>query len=249
MVIFRQTFISKNSYLLPVSNHPSHCCKNIPYSLAFRILRNCSEQQQQEVRFKELKERMLARGYRERIMDNAIEKVKLLKREDVLQRVDRVDKMVGRVRAVFKFDKRLPDLPAIFKRNWQTMIDDDQRLLAAFPEPPMICFKRGKNVRETLCQARLPPARMRRQEDGFRRCSKPQCRLCPFTNLRQGEIKTSVRVSSTGEDLQISGQLTCQSSNLIYIGSCGKGDRTCPNNTVERQGEQQRIGLWDTGTA
>ena len=57
-------------------------------------------------------------------------------------------------------------MPAIFKRNWQTMIDDDQRLLATFLEPPKICFKRGKNVRETLCQARLPPARMRRQEDG-----------------------------------------------------------------------------------
>ena len=32
---------AKNSYLLPTSNHPSHICRNIPYSLAFRIKRNC----------------------------------------------------------------------------------------------------------------------------------------------------------------------------------------------------------------
>ena len=34
---------AKNSYLLPHSNHPSHICKNIPYSLAYRIKRNCSQ--------------------------------------------------------------------------------------------------------------------------------------------------------------------------------------------------------------
>ena len=34
---------SKNTYLLPQSNHPSHICSNIPYSLAYRVKRNCSK--------------------------------------------------------------------------------------------------------------------------------------------------------------------------------------------------------------
>ena len=55
--------------------------------------------------------------------------------------------MVGRVRAVFKFDRRLPNLDSIFRTIWQIMVKDDQRLLGAFPEPPMICFRRGQNVR------------------------------------------------------------------------------------------------------
>ena len=154
----------------------------------------------------------------------------MLKREDVLKKVVKVDSVVGRVRAVFKFDRRLPTLNSIFRTNWQIMVEDDQRLLGAFPEPPMICFRRGKNVRETLCQAKLPPARLKRHEDGLRRCQRPQCRLCPYTNLKQGEILKSVKISSTGEDLMITGQLNCQSSNLIYIGGCLKGDRTCPDN-------------------
>ena len=29
------------------------------------------------------------------------------------------------------------------------MVDDDQRLLEVFPDPPMVCFRRVRNVRET----------------------------------------------------------------------------------------------------
>ena len=158
--------------------------------------------------------------YRRRSVNNSIEKVKELKRESVLGRVQKVDKQVGRVRAVFKFDKRNPNLSSLFRNNWQTMVEDDRRLLEVFPQPPMICFRRGRNVRETLCQAKLPPVRMSRQEDGFRRCRRAQCRLCPYTNLRPGQVIKKVKISSTKEELPIAGHLTCQSSNLLYIGSC-----------------------------
>ena len=32
-----------HQYLLPTSCHPKHCCKNIPYSLALRLRRICSD--------------------------------------------------------------------------------------------------------------------------------------------------------------------------------------------------------------
>ena len=93
--------------LFPESNHPNHCCKNIPYSLAFRIPRNCSKEEQREVWFEGLK--MIKRGYRGRLISNAIEKVKQLNREQVLQRVQRFENHGNRVKAVFKFDTRLPN--------------------------------------------------------------------------------------------------------------------------------------------
>ena len=89
---------------------------------------------------------MVQRGYSARVINKPIEKVKLLKREDVLKRVEKVDRVVGRPRAVFKFDRRLLNLDSIFRTNWQIMVEDEQRLLGAFPEPPIICFRRGKNV-------------------------------------------------------------------------------------------------------
>ena len=94
----------------------------------------------------------------------------------------------------------------------------------------MVCFTRGKNTRETLCTAKLPPARarMRQVEKGFKRCTKGSCRLCPFTGLRPGEVQKCIKVSSTGEELPIRGRLTCQSSNLLYMVTCEKGSPTCP---------------------
>ena len=46
---------SKNPYLLPQSNHPSHISSNIPYSLAFRVKRNCSSPDLYTIRIAELR--------------------------------------------------------------------------------------------------------------------------------------------------------------------------------------------------
>ena len=112
------------------------------------------------------------------------------------------------------------------------MVEDDRRLREVFLEPPMHygMFYQVKNIRGEVCRAMLPPARMgRQQEDGFKRCGRAQCRLCPYINLRQGALLKTVRMSSTGVDLAIKGNITCTTSNIIYVGSCQKGDRTCPD--------------------
>ena len=116
------------------------------------------------------------------------------------------------------------------RKNWEIMVGDDKRLLKVFPEPPMVCYTRSKNLREVVCKARLPPARIGRPaEDGFKRCGRSKCRLCPYTNLRPGQVLKSVVISNTGEELMIKGSMTCTSSNMLYLGTCSKGDRTCPD--------------------
>ena len=92
---------AKNSYLLPSSNHPSHITKNIPYSLAFRIMRNCSQEGRRRVRFQELTTKLLARGYRRRAVETSIEKVGQWDWEAMLERVEREDSSKDRVRGVF----------------------------------------------------------------------------------------------------------------------------------------------------
>ena len=106
----------------------------------------------------------------------------------------------------------------------------------------MICYTKGKNIREQLCTAKLPQARARVRdvEDGFKRCSRSGCRMCPFTGLRPGEVQKAVMVSSTGEELPIRGKLTCKSSNLLYMVTCEKGTHLCPIN--QYVGETEQIG-------
>ena len=222
---------SKNNYLLPKSNHPSHICNNIPYSLEYRVRRNCSKPEMVEQRLSELKEKLLQREYRTKIVDNAFAKIRELDRDQILSKVVRVSENEKRVRAMFRFDMRLLKLSAIFRKNWELMVAENIRLKSVFPQTTMVCYTRGRNIREDLCKAKLPPARarMRDVEEGFKRCGKAGCRLCPFTGLRPGEVHRAITVSSTGEDLLIQGRMTCKSSNLLYMITCEKGGPTCPS--------------------
>ena len=51
----------RNQYLLTSSCHPAHVTNNIPYSLALRIVRICSKEEDREKRFSELKQMLLDR--------------------------------------------------------------------------------------------------------------------------------------------------------------------------------------------
>ena len=54
----------RNQYLLPTSCHPNSVTKNIPYSLALRIIRICSESNTRDKRLAELKVMLLDREYK-----------------------------------------------------------------------------------------------------------------------------------------------------------------------------------------
>ena len=198
----------------------------------------------------ELRERLIDRGYRKKMVDNAIIKVKELRRQDILERVVRTDKNSNQARAVFRYDRRLPDISTILKKNWRTMTSDDTRLLKVFPHPPMVFFNRGKNPREKVYQAKLPPLRSPRQpEDGFKRCGRSRCRLCPYTNHRLGQVLKSGTISNTGEELLIRGSITCTTKNILYIGTCSKGDRTCagrPQHCGEAERRREILEGWGT---
>ena len=86
----------------------------IPYSLAYRVKRNCSDPGLCDQRLGELKEKLLTRGYRPRVIENVFEKIRGLNRKDKLARVVRDNTNEGRVRATFRFDMRLPNLSAMF---------------------------------------------------------------------------------------------------------------------------------------
>ena len=96
----------------------------------------------------ELRIRLLERGYKTRCIDNAFKKVDCLDRDEILDKVVKVEKNKKRVRAMFTYDRRLPELSSIFIKHWKTMTDEDIRLKTVFKDSPMVCYKRSKNIRE-----------------------------------------------------------------------------------------------------
>ena len=60
-------------YLLPSSCHPPHCTDNIPYSLALRIQRICTDAEERDQRMSELRDMLLSRGYKRKLIDDNID--------------------------------------------------------------------------------------------------------------------------------------------------------------------------------
>ena len=80
---------SKNNYLLASSSHPSHIFKNIPYSLAHRLVRNSSQKETLTLRLEELKEKLLSQGYMKNGINTAFERARALDRSEALKKVER----------------------------------------------------------------------------------------------------------------------------------------------------------------
>ena len=224
---------TKFQYLSPESAHPRHVFANIPRSLVHRVLRICSVPGMREVRLEELRQRLLSRGYKPGQLRKAIEYGMALNREKTLEKVAREDKNVGRVRYTITYDPKLPLLPAILGRNWGVMVDTDPRLVKAFSKPPMVCLKRGKNLKEELVRARLPsrPCKVGTRSGagprlGFRCCkaSKKDCSMCPYTGKAadRKSVVGEVTINHSGTVLKLQQPITCRDACCLYILSCTK---------------------------
>ena len=214
-------------YLLPSSCHPAHVTQNIPYSLALRIVRICSSKEDREKRFLELKDLLLSRDYKPSIIDSAIEKTRNVPRREALKKVTK-EKQSDRPVFVIHYDPRLPSIPAIIQKHWRSMIQDT-RLKEVFPKPPLVAYKRPKNIRDKIIRSKVPPlpsSRPKRELKGMKKCNK--CSACPF--VKEGKT-TQSRSSNYRQD--INSTVDCTTKNNFYLLGC----RKCPQQYI---GETER---------
>ena len=201
-------------YLLPSSCHPAHITANIPFSLAYRIVRICSTLELRDVRLEELRTFLLGRNYSGAVVESALNKAKQVDRNEALKRVVKKDQ--DRVVFALGFDPRLPSISSIIKRHWRSMTLDPW-LQEVFPEPPMVAFRRPTNLREKLICAKLPPTgRPKRKVKGMKKCGQ-NCPSCPY--IKEDKV---VKCSTTNKNVVINSQCNCKSENVIYIVTCKK---------------------------
>ena len=87
---------------------------------------------------------MVQRCQRSRIADDSINRVRSLSREDILDKVERDSENNNKVRAVFRYGRRLPNISVILLKNWKTVTEDDRRLREVYPDPPMAQWHKGE---------------------------------------------------------------------------------------------------------
>ncbi len=91
---------------MPQSCHPSFICRNIPYSLAYRLKRICTSNDNFLLRLKELRTNLLSRGYNVKVIQNAFDKLKNIPRSKTLEKVIH-SKQNDRVMFSLTYDPRI----------------------------------------------------------------------------------------------------------------------------------------------
>ena len=206
----------RNQYLLTSSCHPSHVTQNIPYSLALRIVRICSVPKRREERFVELKNLLIARDYKTGLIDAAIDKARKVSRSEALKRVKKSSTTQRPVFAI-TYDPRLPSIAGIMSKHWRTMTKDPH-LAETFPQPPLVAYRRPKNIRDKLIRSKVPapaPVRPKRKLNGMTKCNRSP--ICPFV-----KVKKAVKSTASRTIVDINMPVNCQTKNVIYCIECNK---------------------------
>ena len=110
----------KHQYLLPSSCHPEHCCKNIPYSLALRIRRICTQEETFDKRSRELSQHLQNRGYSNTNIEKAVSRAREQKRVELLEHKTR---LVENTRTPFTvtYHPDLPSIHGILDKHWASI--------------------------------------------------------------------------------------------------------------------------------
>jgi len=126
-----------HQYLLQTTCHPRNCCKNIPYSLALRIRRKCSQEADYERRTHELSSYLCRCGYKSEYVGKAITKASSMQRHETPKYKSNTIRNT--------FCSNVPPLsPQNIRHHWQTLANywNKRKAHLYFPEKPMIAFKR-----------------------------------------------------------------------------------------------------------
>ena len=203
-------------YLLPSSCHVASVTQNIPYSLALRIIRICSEVEARDQRLAELKEMLLAREYKSGVIDSAINKAKDIPREKALERVTR-PKTSDRPVFVVRYHPSLPSVTKIIQKHHRTMIMDPE-MKENFPKPPLVAYKRPQTIRNKLIRAKLPSRNVKPKRiiNGMHKCKK-NCKICPYVKTNK-----TIKAAHTNVKVHLQKHHDCQTKNIVYIVECKK---------------------------
>ena len=110
---------------------------------------------------------------------------------------------------------RLPHLTAITQKNLP-ILHASHRLKKAIPEPPIMAYRRPKNLRDLLVSAELKSPD-RYQTQGSSLCGHPRCLTCQ--HIRTEDTFTS---TTSGRSFHVQATATCKTRNVIYLIQCKK---------------------------
>ena len=203
--------------------------KSIPYSLALRIRRICSTDDNFKQRTDELLEFLCQHDHKRDYVKTQINKAFNVPRKNTLCYQHK--KSNNRTVFVTTYNPSLPNFNNIIKKYYPIITASD-RCKNAFKDPSLLAYRRPRNLRDTLVRAKIKtPKPSPSSPPKITRCNDGRCKTCKF-------IAHNI-FHNTGQTRTIHQNLSCSSNNLIYMINCKQcleTDTTLPSQYIGQTG-------------
>jgi hypothetical protein len=229
----------KQLYLKDSSCHPPSTKKGLAYGLGLRIKRICEKEADYLKHRSNLKKQLRIRGYSGKTIETQLQKVDKLERPTLLQtkKTRRNTKAMERVPLVVTYSNLLPNMHTIVRKHLGVLHRSD-RMRDVFKEPPIVAYRRDKNLCDTLVHGKTNRAvRSTRGE-----CKKG-CECCLIISEKEIRDTSGKRTYNTVTNVN------CQDRNVVYAIRCVQCDIVVYVGETERTvGERMKEHIRDVRT-
>ena len=195
-----------HSYLLYSSSHPSHVKNSIPYSQLLRLRRLCSEDSDFSLKSEEMCHFFDKRGYPASVVQAGHHRAQQIDRQSALQTSQKENN--NRIPFTLTFHPHNHAVKSIILKNFK-LLQNDPDTGVIFSQPPLISFKRDKNIGNFLVRSAFQTS----NQAGTFKCAHARCKTCPF-------ICNVEKLSGPKRSIKITDHFTCTSTNVIYCITC-----------------------------
>ena len=218
ITIFRKP-TDQQTYLDAQSNHHKSLKDNIPYSHPLPIKTICSTTSEFNKNCDIITKRFKERGCLKNLVNEQVDKVKNIKREQLLSSNKRI--IQNHIPVVIDYNRHLPIISNIITKNWN-ILQISPTLQKVFDKKLMITYKRNKNLGELIKEHTLQGGKFFKTH---LQTSNGKSKLCNTTK-KSSLCCTQVVNAKTSESYQtkrtfkIFHRLNCKSSFVIYLMEC-----------------------------
>ena len=191
------------------SNHPKHCLKNIPFSLARRICTIVEDESIKKNKLLELRNLLTKQFYPKTLIDTGIKKAKDIPQHILRKQKERGNKEI--IPFISTFNPNNPKVFPIIKQSFNNF-KYSKTLENVFRNKTLInCTRQAPNLERILCKSKFI---YEKQTYKSSKCGK-NCYCCPYI-LESSTYK----FKKVKKDFYIKTNFNCETANLIYVIIC-----------------------------
>ena len=220
-----------HSFLLYSSSHPSHAKNSIPYSQFLRLRRLCSEDSDFSLKSEGMCAFFDKRGYPASVVQGGHHRAQQIDRQSALQTSQKENN--NRIPFTLTFHPHNHPAKSTILRNYK-LLQNDPNTGRIFSQPPLISFKRDKNIGNFLVRSAFQMS----EQPGTFKSACAQCKTCPF-------VCNVEKLPGPKRSIKITDHFTCTSTNVIHCITCTLCKKLYIGETGRQLGDQFREHLRD----